>query len=91
MVIAAALRLMREGGPADIAATLEVHRNLDNGSTHEVNEIWARTYTAVPLASARQARALAEIRASLTAGFETTLRAVIDILAPPQHAWGSGI
>jgi hypothetical protein len=37
--------LMREGGPADIAVTLEVHRSLDNGSIREVNEIWTRAYT----------------------------------------------
>jgi hypothetical protein len=68
------MRVMCEDDPADIAVTLEVHRNLDNGSRHEVNEIWVRTYDRVPLASAQLAGVIAEVRASLTAGFGETQR-----------------
>jgi Protein kinase domain len=86
VTVAAAMRVMRAGDPADIAVTLEVHQLFENGSRHEVKEIWARTYDRVPLASAQLAGVIAEVRANLTAGFGETLRAVIAILAAHQRA-----
>jgi hypothetical protein len=86
VTVAAAMRVLRAGDPADIAVTLEVHQLFENGSRHEVNEIWARTYDRVPLASAQLAGVIAEVRANLTGGFGGTLRAVIAILAAHQRA-----
>ena len=86
VTVAAAMRVMRAGGPADIAVTLEVHQLYENGSRHEVNQIWARTYDRIPLASAQLAVVIAEVRASLIEGFGETLRAVIEILAAHQRA-----
>jgi serine/threonine protein kinase len=86
VTVAAAMRVMRAGDPADIAVTLEVHHLLENGSRHQINEIWARTYDRIPLASAQLAVVIAEVNASLTAGFGETLRATIAILAAHQHA-----
>ena len=86
VTVAAAMRVMRAGDPADIAVTLEVHQLFKNGSRHEVNEIWARAYGRIPLASAQLAVVIAEVRASLIGGFGETLRAVIEILAAHQRA-----
>lgn len=85
VTVAAALRIMRADDPADVAVTLAVHQLFENGSRHEVNKIWARTYDRVPLASARLAVVIAEVRASLIGGFSETLRAVIAILAAHQR------
>jgi hypothetical protein len=66
--------------------TLEVHQLFENGSRHEVDEIWARTCDRVPLASAQLAGVIAEVRASLIEGFSETMCAVIAILAAHQRA-----
>jgi hypothetical protein len=88
VTVAGAMRVLRAGDPVSIAVTLEVHRNFDHGSRHEVSEIWARTYDRVPLASAQPAGVLEEVGAGLRGGYGETLREVIAILASPQHADG---
>jgi hypothetical protein len=59
-----AFRMLRVGGPADIAALLRVDEVTGNGNVHEPNLVWAQTYYGVPLASTRQANVFADIRAA---------------------------
>jgi hypothetical protein len=79
VIVAAAMRVLRENGPADIAALLRVDRILDTG-LHDVCEVWARAYSDIPVASAQQVNILAEIRANFVHGLEATMRLAISIL-----------
>jgi hypothetical protein len=81
VVVAAAFRLLREDDPADIAALLRVDEVLGNGNVHEPHVIWAQTYYGTPIASARQASVLADIRTSITNRFPEAIREVIRILS----------
>jgi hypothetical protein len=79
-VVAAAFRVLREDEPADIVALVRVDRILDHGNVHEPNVMWEGKYAGIPVASAQQANAMAEIRAGITGSFAETMRRVIEIL-----------
>ena len=81
VTIAAAIRMLREDGPADIAALLRVDRILDERGLHDRYEVLARTYLGIPVASAQQANVMADIRHSLTSSFPAALRQVPQIIA----------
>lgn len=81
VTIAAAYRMLDEDGPADIAALLRVDRILSDQGLHEPHEVLARTYLGIPVASARQANVMADIRAALTGSFPAALQQVLQILA----------
>ena len=83
VVVAAAFRVMREEDPADIAALVRVDRIIDHQGIHEPHEIWTRTYPGIPIASAQQTNAIADIRAGFTGSIADTLRQVIRILSDP--------
>ena len=51
---------------------------------HEVHDIWAHTYCDVPVDSAQQANAIAEIRANFTNNMEEAMRRAIAILTNPE-------
>jgi hypothetical protein len=51
---------------------------------HEVHDIWMHTYRNVPVGSAQQANAIAEIRASFTSNMAEAMRVSIAILANPE-------
>jgi len=80
VVVAWAFRVLREDGPADFAALLRVDRIVDRG-LHDVHEVWARTYFGIPIPSAQQANAVADIRIGLTSSFAGTMREVIEGLS----------
>jgi hypothetical protein len=81
VVVAVAFRVLREEDPADISALVRVDRIREHGNVREPQEIWSRTYRGIPIASAQQANAVAEIRAGFTGSFAETLRHVIRILS----------
>jgi hypothetical protein len=80
ITVAAAMRVLQEDDPADIAALLKVDRIVGDRRLHEAQEVWAKTYSGIPVASAQQANAMAEIRASFINGFPEMLRQVISAL-----------
>lgn len=86
VIVAGAMRIMREDDPADITALLEVDRIVGDRRLHEVHDVWVQTYRDVPVASAQQANVLAEIRANFTNGFDETMRQVISTLSDAQLA-----
>jgi hypothetical protein len=79
VVVAAAMRVLRDDGPADFAGLIRVDRIVDRG-LHEVHDIWAQTYRDIPVASAQQASVIAEIRAGFINGFEEAMRLALSIL-----------
>jgi hypothetical protein len=81
VTVAVAFRMLDEDGPADIAALLRVDQILDEQGVHESHEVVSRTYRGIPVASARQANVMAEIRASVTSGFPAALQQVLQVLA----------
>jgi len=81
VTVAAAMRVLQENDPADISALLKVDHIVGDRRVHEVHEVWARTYSGIPIASAQQANVMAEIRAGFINGFPDTLRQVISILS----------
>ena len=81
VTVAAAIRMLREDGPADIMALLRVDRILDERGLHDPHEVLARTYLGIPVASAQQANVMADIRDSLTSSFPAALRQVLQIIA----------
>lgn len=82
VIVAAAMTVLREGGPEDIAAVLRVERII--GHQHEAHQVWGSTYCGIPLASAQQANVMADIRTGFTTGFDDTLRLAIQILSGPS-------
>ncbi len=88
VVVTAALRTLREDDPADIAALIRVDRIIGQGNVHEPHVIWKGKYPGIPVASARQANVVADIRAGLTGSFAETMRRVIEILAASGAARG---
>jgi hypothetical protein len=84
VIVAAAMRVMRENDPADITALLRVYRIVGDGSAHEEHEVWAQAYRDIPVASARQANVFAEILTNFTNGFDEAMRQAISILADAQ-------
>jgi serine/threonine protein kinase len=85
VTVAAAFRMLREDGPADIAALLRVSQRLNDQGLHEPHDVLARTYPGIPVASAQQANVMADIRASLTISFPAALRLVLQILTSEQQ------
>jgi hypothetical protein len=85
IVVAAAMRVLREDGRADFAGLLRVDRIVQRG-LHDVNIIWAQTYGDVPIGSAQQANVIDEIHAGFINGFEEAMRLAISILADAEGA-----
>jgi hypothetical protein len=83
VIIAGTMRAMCGNDPVDIAVVLTVDKVVDR-RIHEVHEIYAQVYRDIPVASAQQTHALAEIRASLTGCLDAAMRQVISILADTQ-------
>lgn len=73
--------MLTQDGPVNIAALLLVNRILDNGNIQEPYDMFARTYLDVPIASAQQANAIADIREGLPASFPAAIRQVIRIIS----------
>jgi hypothetical protein len=80
VVVAAAMRMLRDDDRTDFAGLLQVDRIFDGG-LHDVHIIWAETYRDVPIGSAQQVNVIAEIRTSIINGFEEAMRLAISILA----------
>jgi hypothetical protein len=80
VVVAAAFRVLREDEPADIAALVRVDQILDHGNIHEPHVTWEGEFPGIPVASAQQVNAMAQIRAGITGSFAETMRRVIEIL-----------
>ena len=59
----------------------ESNEVLGNGNVHKPHVIWAQTYYGTPIASARQASVLADIRTSITNRFSEAMREVIRIIS----------
>ena len=78
--VEAAMRLLRDDGLADFAGLLQVDHIVQRG-LHDINIIWAETYSDVPIGSAQQANVIATIRTSIINGFEEAMRLAISILA----------
>ena len=81
VVVAAAMRLLRDDGMAEIAALLRVDRIHVGKGLHDPHDVWARAYCDIPIASAQAANILAEIRAGFASGFEEAMKLAISILA----------
>jgi serine/threonine protein kinase len=79
--IVVAANMLTEDGPVNLAALLRVNRILDNGNIKEPYDIFARTYLDVPIASAQQASAIADIRNGLFASFSAAMVQVLQIMS----------
>lgn len=79
-IVVAAIMLTQDG-PVNIAALLRVNRILDNGNIQEPYDMFARTYLDIPIASAQQLNAIADIREGLPACFPAAIRQVIQIIS----------
>jgi hypothetical protein len=88
VIVAAAMRLLRDDGIAEIAALLRVDRIHVGKGIHDPHVVWAKTYCDIPLASAQAANALAEVRAGFANGFEEAMKLSISILADGGTAHG---
>jgi hypothetical protein len=88
VIVAAAMRLLRDDGIAEIAALLRVDRIHVGKGVHDPHGVWAKTYRDIPLASAQAANALAEIRAGFANGFEEAMKLSISIFADGGTAHG---
>jgi hypothetical protein len=84
VIVATAYRLLHEDGPADIAALVRVNPLMRHDELHDGRDIWVRTYTGIPVASAQQATVVADIRSGITSCWPDTLRQVIHILSNPD-------
>jgi hypothetical protein len=90
VVIAAAMRVMSEADPADVAALLRVDRIIQGGNAHEVCHIFAEVYRSIPIGSAQQANTFAEIRAGLTNGLQNAMSQAISILSNKEFVDNGG-
>jgi len=79
-IVVAAI-MLTEDGPVNIAALLRVNRILDNGNIQEPYDIFARTYLDIPIASAQQANAIADIHSGLFDSFSDAMVQVLQIMS----------
>jgi hypothetical protein len=87
VVVAAALRILREDEPADIAALVRVDRSSTTGISTNRNVTWEGKYPGIPVASAHQANVMTDIRTGITGSFAETMRRVIEMLPTAEVSW----